>query len=73
MSKFYTHFTRRGNNILEIGYENGKKYAKKVGYNPTVYMSTDKAHRMENSRREKCSPERNGQYVTRHRLLGQVF
>jgi len=42
MSKFYTHFTRRGNNILEIGYENGKKYAKKVGYNPTVYMSTDK-------------------------------
>ena len=67
MSKFYTHFTRRGNNILEIGYENGKKYAKKVGYYPTVYMSTDKTHRMENSRRATCSSRESWTvWVARH-------
>ena len=36
--KFYTHFTRYGNYILERGYENGKRYAKKVEYNPTLFV-----------------------------------
>lgn len=41
MTRFYTHFTRRGNNILEIGYSNGKKYARKVPYCPTYYLPSD--------------------------------
>jgi hypothetical protein len=36
--KFYTHFTRYGNYILERGYENGKRYANKVEYNPTLFV-----------------------------------
>jgi len=41
MTRFYTHFTRRGNNILEIGYNDGMKYARKVPYCPTFYLPTD--------------------------------
>ena len=36
--KFYTHFTRQGNYILERGYENGKRYKNRVEYNPTLYV-----------------------------------
>jgi DNA polymerase elongation subunit (family B) len=36
--KFYTHFTRKGNYILERGYENGKRYSRKVEYNPTLFV-----------------------------------
>lgn len=36
--KFYTHFTRKGNFILERGYENGKRYSRKVEYNPTLFV-----------------------------------
>lgn len=38
MNKFYTHFTRYGNKILERGYENGRKYTRKVDYKPTLYV-----------------------------------
>ena len=38
MSKFYTHFTRYGNKILERGYENGRKYTRKIDYKPTLYV-----------------------------------
>jgi DNA polymerase elongation subunit (family B) len=38
MNKFYTHFTRHGNKILERGYENGRKYTRKVDYQPTLYV-----------------------------------
>ena len=41
MTRFYTHFTRRGNNILEMGYNNGEKYARKIPYCPTFYLPTD--------------------------------
>ena len=36
--KFYTHFTRQGNYILERGYENGKRFSRKVEYNPTLFV-----------------------------------
>ena len=36
--KFYTHFTRIGNNIAVRGYRNGKRFAEKAEYNPTLYM-----------------------------------
>jgi DNA polymerase elongation subunit (family B) len=36
--KFYTHFTRIGNNIAVRGYRNGKKFSEKIDYNPTLYM-----------------------------------
>ena len=38
MTRFYTHFTRRGNNILEIGYSKGEKYSRKVPYCPTFFL-----------------------------------
>ena len=42
MSKFYTNFSRRGNKILEIGYnQNGEKYARKVPYCPTLYLPSE--------------------------------
>jgi len=41
MTKFYTHFTRRGNKILEIGYQNGEKYHRKIHYCPTVYLPSE--------------------------------
>ena len=40
--KFYTHFTRTGNYILERGYENGKRYSRRVEYNPTLYVPSKK-------------------------------
>jgi len=36
--KFYTHFSKLGNNILVRGYNNGKKFIDKVEYNPTLYL-----------------------------------
>ena len=32
--KFYTHFSRAGNYILERGYENGKRFQRRTEYNP---------------------------------------
>ncbi len=40
--KFYTHFTRHGNNILVRGYRNGKRFAEKIDYNPTLYLPSQK-------------------------------
>jgi len=40
--KFYTHFTKYGNNILVRGYRNGKRFANKVEYNPTLYLPSQK-------------------------------
>lgn len=36
--KFYTHFSKLGNNILVRGYDNGKRFTDKVEYNPTLYL-----------------------------------
>ena len=37
---FYTNVTRFGNNLLVRGYQNGKRYAKKIKYQPTFFVST---------------------------------
>jgi DNA polymerase elongation subunit (family B) len=37
--KFYTHFSKLGNNILIRGYNNGKRFIDKVDYNPVLYVS----------------------------------
>lgn len=36
--KFYTSVERFGNNILYRGYENGRRFSKKVQFEPTFYM-----------------------------------
>ena len=36
--KFYTHFSKLGNNILVRGYNNGKRFSDKVDYNPVLYL-----------------------------------
>ena len=36
--KFYTHFSKLGNNILVRGYKDGKRFSDKVEYNPTLYL-----------------------------------
>lgn len=38
MSNFYTSVERLGNNILWRGYENGKRFERKVHYSPTLYV-----------------------------------
>ena len=38
--KFYTHFSKLGNNILVRGYNNGKRFSDKVEYNPTLYLQS---------------------------------
>jgi len=37
---FYTNVERYGNSILWRGYENGKAFARKVKYQPTMYLPT---------------------------------
>lgn len=39
--KFYTHFSKLGNNILVRGYNNGKRFSDKVEYNPTLYLTAN--------------------------------
>ena len=36
--KFYTHFSRAGNYILERGYENGKRFQIRKEYNPILFV-----------------------------------
>lgn len=36
--KFYTSVQIRGNNILEIGYEDGERFENKVEFSPTLYV-----------------------------------
>ena len=38
--KFYTHFSKLGNNILVRGYNNGKRFTDKIEYNPTLYLQS---------------------------------
>ena len=41
MSKFYTSVERFGQNILWRGYDaNGKRFSKKVQFEPTLYCNT---------------------------------
>ena len=40
--KFYTNFVRIGNHIHIRGYKNGKRYAEKIEYNPTLYLPSKK-------------------------------
>lgn len=42
MTRFYTSVERYGNNILWRGYENGKRFIKKVQYKPTLFVATKK-------------------------------
>ena len=42
MSKFYTNFYRRGNNVFVRGYENGKRFQDKIWYEPSLFVSTNK-------------------------------
>lgn len=37
---FYTSVDRLGNNILWRGYENGKRFARKIKFGPTLYLPT---------------------------------
>lgn len=43
MSKFYTHFALRGNNVLYVGRENGKKIIKRVPYKPSLFVPSKKS------------------------------
>ena len=36
--KFYTHFSKLGNQILVRGYKDGRRFNEKVEYNPTLYL-----------------------------------
>lgn len=40
--KFYTNITRYGNDILVRGYDNGHRYSKRVKFNPTLYVPSEK-------------------------------
>ena len=53
---FYTNVTRYGNNLLVRGYKNGKRYATKVKYQPTFFVSTsfNSFHEDESSWRSLC-------------------
>jgi DNA polymerase elongation subunit (family B) len=42
MSKFYTSVERFGNNILWRGYENGRRFSKKVKFEPTLFYNSKK-------------------------------
>lgn len=42
MSSFYTSVERYGNNILWRGYENGKRFSRRVPFKPTLYLFTPK-------------------------------
>ena len=42
MTSFYTSVERWGNNILWRGYENGKRFSRKVPFKPTLYIHTKK-------------------------------
>lgn len=38
MSRFYTNVSKYKNNILVIGYENGKRFRQKVSYKPSLFI-----------------------------------
>lgn len=40
--RFYTNIVRRGNNFLLRGYENGKRFNRKVAYKPHLFVSAKK-------------------------------
>lgn len=42
MSSFYTSVERFGNKILWRGYENGKRFSRKVDFKPSLYLQTKK-------------------------------
>jgi len=43
MSSFYTSVERYGNNILWRGYENNKRFERKVKFSPTLFVGGDKS------------------------------
>jgi DNA polymerase elongation subunit (family B) len=53
---FYTNVTRYGNNLLVRGYKNGKRYATKIKYQPTFFVSTsfNALHEDESGWRSLC-------------------
>ena len=40
MTRFYTSVERFGNNILWRGYDNGRRFSKKVPYKPSLFVAT---------------------------------
>ena len=42
MTEFYTNVFLRGDRVLVRGYENGKAYARKIEFQPTVYVQSNK-------------------------------
>jgi len=42
MNEFYTHVTRKANQILYRGYKNGEPVYKKIPYKPTLFVNTNK-------------------------------
>ena len=43
MSSFYTSVERYGNNILWRGYENNKRFERKIKFSPTLFVGGDKS------------------------------
>ena len=43
MKSFYTSVERFGNKILWRGYENGKRFSRKVNFKPSLYLETKRA------------------------------
>jgi DNA polymerase elongation subunit (family B) len=52
MSKFYTNFYQRGNNVYIRGYKDGKRFREKIWYKPSLFISTNKDTEFKNIKGE---------------------
>jgi DNA polymerase elongation subunit (family B) len=43
MSKFYTHFSVRGNSVLYTGYDHGRRVQQKIPYKPSLFLPSKKS------------------------------
>ena len=53
---FYTSVNRYGNNIMYRGFKNGKRFAEKVKFNPTLFVPTDKETGWNNLKNKPVQP-----------------
>jgi len=58
--KFYTNFSRYGNQILVRGYNNGKRHIDKINYDPTLYIPSKEKTEFKTLSGEFVSPVRQG-------------
>jgi len=58
--KFYTNFSRYGNQILVRGYNNGKRHIDKINYDPTLYIPSKEKTEFKTMSGEFVSPVRQG-------------